>query len=1462
VYSDLLTFTTAGTAVPPVANCGDSSGIPNTVQQTMLQTMQPGDTIFAGDFKIKTTNIIYNGGFTGSGYTQIPWLFNVKVAVRFTSIQVNTAHQLAVGHIETTYDFKEAGIGDIDEYIDIFTAGYGVGNVVTGTVTADTTFNFTIQWPGGIVVTPMPLPASGGPITITLAPQGGGQAVTYTVNNLPTTLMDKDGNLYQINAQGQVIPLGKKGGEAWISKTEKKLLDNDVAVARFAEHSTKQIYAFDDWKAVYANSSQFNKEYEKIKCVSTTLDGSTGQPGFYYVGAKAIAPGKTDYLKCVVTRATGSTINLDSVQFVTGKGIIYNKTATDSTASSKTFEVAIIGGPEKDAQEVYVLYPRAGIKTLNFGKLLVASYPRKEYKVKLIPVNNVTLNADSINSINTKLNLVYNKLNIYFQTVYESSFNCSLWDVNQDGKLEMSGNRLLSSYNAEMGILKNTYLKSHSVSPSTAYLFLLDSSSRSEILGALPRGKKFGFIIKQNNNNLGQVCAHEVGHGLFSLKHPFDEPGFHMLDLADNLMDYVNGLNLTKHQWDFAHDPALVLGLFDGENDDKSQIVETLPDKFLNPDNATFTFLTYCGQTIIVPKEAKNFIFHFGISSYSTGNKQVTGVLQGFTLNNIIYSAKLETAGVSYNGSDGSIFQNNLSVAGGEKCAIIAMPNEESICIYKLAINGIPKYDPNNKKVFLSETDFTVLPFSNQNYILKDNDLKPIKEQLGKENLDLDWAYTPIVYKTVKGWAEKQELIYISKIAQIRNTYDEYFSDFTSTNSDWYFPDVKTIQVLGGGYAVSTPPTPVGIWGNKLEENNGALKILYQSNKVEYFKTMLTEFKAYVNQEINAKKIFFDTVSNQCERFKVLQKVNASSNTEIAQLSISKQIILLEVLITNLIKEDKHLSRINGDEAAITKVIKNVSINFTNELLSFLSQPKVYIELENTLTDESEKENYYSQYVAAVLKHIQNREVPTINSILESGNCFLYFNKSPNFYSNLAPVDLDNSQNGIEFLYTTKAPFVGPTPGNEYAGVSHIGYYDWILLKLDDDYTINNTIIFKKADYPNGVLLTGLELYWIRKEALNRLWSQFNSFVITGTAMAVSGPGLVLARGWNLIFAIADFQAAAKFFVNTTPQYQQLVANYPTLATYLNAWDEFNEVYFKCRIFQLGAQLVVTKWIAVKAAANNLKNDATISATIKNDLKINEIMDGVTNPNLTNLLKGKLSDAGYNVLQTWKAGKNFSFVDELGTHFSGVNAETALFYDLDKKLGTQEVIETKNVNDWLVIVCRGTPKQNTVYYVLKNDSGDFLVTEIKRAYKPSVNPNVDVAVSEGKIAPDYSKNMAGNPSTQYLCPPNYLPPGKSPVVRIEMTGDRGLDFLNANRKISEEFANTFTTYSPKFTDPNGNIVEYTWHHLDDMTFNAVTEKWECEMQLTLSKVHGGSGCYGMGHTGAPALWRAIKGSGY
>jgi len=553
VYSPLGSFTTAGFNQNYMPGCGDTI-LPAPGSGNPRQTLVAGDSIQAGSFTVYVGYVTGTGSFSGQGYVIVPWLANAKVEVQFSNITVSEDKKLLTGEITTTYDPTESGIDDIDEYIDIFKAGMGVGDVITGLNQADTTFNFEIAGPGSInvVLPPSYNPQTGKgtePISITVQPvpssgPGGSTPApaNYTVDSLPTTLKDAKDNVFKVNQDGQVVQIASGDGKSLLQNANTKKIDSDKGEVHFIDYPEKQKYAFDGWKEVYKKSSTFNKEYERLEN--------------YYVSQKAIAPSETDFIKAQV-ELKDSSINPRDIEFVSGTGVKYVKKALDSTYT--LYEIEVIGGPASDAQEIYALYKPTGSKTLNLGKIKVSSYSKIEKEITIVLVNNITVDQTQIIE---GINDVFKPIGITFNVKFVSLTPSVSFDLNNDGKLAIKSTNF-GAFTTEMKKLNDQFLSSSVSTNSDLVFFVLNLSDSAGVSGMMPRGKRFGYIFKgESPQNLPRVIAHEIGHGLFRFKHTFDYNNQQGL-WSFNLMDYPHGDNLAKYQWDVSRDVPLIVQLFE-----------------------------------------------------------------------------------------------------------------------------------------------------------------------------------------------------------------------------------------------------------------------------------------------------------------------------------------------------------------------------------------------------------------------------------------------------------------------------------------------------------------------------------------------------------------------------------------------------------------------------------------------------------------------------------------------------------------------------------------------------------------------------------------------------------------------------------------------------------------------------------------------------------------------------------
>jgi hypothetical protein len=138
------------------------------------------------------------------------------------------------------------------------------------------------------------------------------------------------------------------------------------------------------------------------------------------------------------------------------------------------------------------------------------------------------------------------------------------------------GSGLLDAYPAAMKTFHNTYSAAGTIDEKTAYLFFFDQygaggAKNRDADGFMPRGQQFGYMFTKGFSNktaMYTAAAHELGHGVFVLKHTFDNDYQIPNGSTDNLMDYAdNATHIAKWQWDLMHDPGVVMRVFERDED-------------------------------------------------------------------------------------------------------------------------------------------------------------------------------------------------------------------------------------------------------------------------------------------------------------------------------------------------------------------------------------------------------------------------------------------------------------------------------------------------------------------------------------------------------------------------------------------------------------------------------------------------------------------------------------------------------------------------------------------------------------------------------------------------------------------------------------------------------------------------------------------------------------------------------
>lgn len=556
VYSEIKACTIpAEEARTP--QCGIMPNV-NISDKTPLPVLVANLPVFAGDFPVVVTEVQgSNGRFSGKGYVGIPYLGKVRVAVVFNNILVNKSFQLLDGYFETIYDAKNNLVLDIDE---VFTGGAGVGDIRSGEELAAYKVDYTIDpkfpaVPKNDTRTQDEI-REGKPYILVKSENGfyefiltdaDGNQKEVKASELPATIEDKKGDIYQVSENGEVKPVSTKS-DIKLNDTTKEKLRTDIAAISF-EPLPATRYALDVYNDVYKESTSVFEKYQ-LKDEVSKIPASV----------KFIVPGASDEF-FVRVKASNADFDFDKVRFVTGVGKEYKGTPKNDKSG---WNLTVVSSEANDGQEIYVVQQTSDGSYATLAKLNVFSYTPKETTINLVAVNGYEIS--NVDEIAAKLNTIYNKIGLDIKVDIIRGFDYA--PLANGEPFSVTGSGLFSQYTADMKALNTAFEGSTYYKEGTPYLFMIKNKAQGVdryVLGDMPRNKQFGYLFSGADY---KTVAHEIGHGLFHLKHLdsyFDNTSHP--HLKDNVMNYPAGDSFFKLQWDAIHSPGTVWGMFEKDED-------------------------------------------------------------------------------------------------------------------------------------------------------------------------------------------------------------------------------------------------------------------------------------------------------------------------------------------------------------------------------------------------------------------------------------------------------------------------------------------------------------------------------------------------------------------------------------------------------------------------------------------------------------------------------------------------------------------------------------------------------------------------------------------------------------------------------------------------------------------------------------------------------------------------------
>ena len=576
IYSAIQEVTLPKSNVDLLRDCGKEPPRPNLSPDPALD-IQVGDTVtIGGDYPMVITQLqgLGDGWYSGRGTTRLSSIIELpRVALRFDRLRINIEKCQIDGLVEAIYADQPGGIADLDKIDDggkrvqpsklrirERKVDFALGEMPAMSFDPET---------GELEVTDV----EGTPQRIKLdLPEGGASASAF-----PMIITDSKGDSYQLspNESSEVSSsrgsatsssegrVGRKQGlkverVERIGSFDASRLAHGIDTVRF-EPSAQARYAFDSGTEPWYQRSVKLDEYYKPFAKG------------YIAPWKLIPTGEQDV---VAARFEGKkTIDLSRVRFATSP----NSPALPAELhqESKTWSLKL---PATDAQSSYDVY--AVYEGQVIGKLRVVSYPKQRHKLTLVPINDAQLDKDQIER---ELNSIYNSVGVHFDVEVDARMRGNYsWDRDGDGKLSVVGKSFFGRVrevkeSAEMDYLKKAYTQLAGTLDGV-YLFVVDAAGGLEaqpkdLLGEMPRRSRFGYIFLGNSPNggmfaLSHTIAHELGHGLFTLQHTFDDEygGTESQDQTRNLMDYATGKELAAFQWNVISNPAAFTALDRGKD--------------------------------------------------------------------------------------------------------------------------------------------------------------------------------------------------------------------------------------------------------------------------------------------------------------------------------------------------------------------------------------------------------------------------------------------------------------------------------------------------------------------------------------------------------------------------------------------------------------------------------------------------------------------------------------------------------------------------------------------------------------------------------------------------------------------------------------------------------------------------------------------------------------------------------
>jgi TANFOR domain-containing protein len=1253
--------------------CGVAPGDFNLDPSQLLPILKVGDIVNAGDFDVTITKVRgADGVFTGEGAVVVPFLNQVKGKVAFENITVNNDKRMVNGFMNLTGGGVEVVPSGVLNFMDQLSQTLNV---------VDSALNIARQY-----VTPVPDPNTF--VADTLITVAGGINKVYkdvatgniivVDNSGKATAIPPGKDIALVDNNGKGVMVNKQGGvtsttAALAAASAKREYNLSLTFAK----TTNSKLGFDEQKL-----DPLKGNYEKLSEA-------------YFVSWKAVTTKSVDAVQATYN---GKDIDPSKIKFE------QDGNAITPAVSGNAFTLSVNQVAEETPSSIIAKTTGTDGKEQILGKLNIVGYADKPMKLQIVKVNNATFTADAT-FVKAQLDQVYAQANV----TWDVAVSAQALQVNDlANPFDDGGSGLLSNYTGDMKTVINA---AGELTDDTYYLFLVDQPASGNKLGYMPRSKRAGFIFTGPHGNdvtrMITTMAHELGHGAFTLKHTFADYTSLPQGSTDNLMDYNNGTQLWKYQWDQVHNPAIVLGLFESDEAGASISVNNIESlaKFKNKDGS-LTFLSIGGRPITIKGGLEQVSFVSAEDKWSIAQSNLPlGVVTDFTVSGKKYiSIKQGNDFAGYRFGADEYYIDEISQKKEYQYVLVGIPCWKNLSV-KFRVFPTTYLDKNaafKNVTSLNKGEGTVKDmYFITDYLEKESEGVDIYGQfdITYSNDDLFFIDEQTNGRDVCGKEALQlfNLVYlVHKNPGLGNCIPDALSDMGSmVQNEMRLEYLQSSSGISPQDATYVKKTPLAV----------------QDESKRYSEEYKTKFKEQYLFNLNAAFTRYDQIISA----KKFDDLDSKSISDIVEFLAVKQVKGRLCLLRNipldlrikLINKHSEWTLSDNKEELVADLIETIPDSDISKFVGFLkdSNYALFWSLYNDL-HMSEYDRFIFAITLQLMKSTGPPSLPWPNDAIppprDNPSKCLYIGKGTRYPNEWTSSSISyKSSSGIRVGMSSSGPV------DQWGNTWYSTYYDgdpfeYVRIRFIDDYQLPNVKTGDKISSGQDIIVPAIWVYWLIDKQKSIEDFATIRVVLNVAAAGVSvltmepGPLLaveLLANGTDIVFAVNEDKI--------------LSSGSETSKNILATWNVVYGVY--------GAGLI-TKSIVNGVARFSFNNIAfkNITQSIR------------TSPQKLNELATSLY--GF-ALKIGSEGITFNGRALLRTLVLKAYMEARLLTNTLDLASTSKLFVNQGDNLVFGIFVNGAYKEFATGKTLLNNDGTLLLSEL-RWYDPSVYGEIDNTICE------------------------------------------------------------------------------------------------------------------------------------